>query len=152
MLILYQLIMPLLVCFSSATLGQHNGLEDAANLGWKLAATLDGWGSDALLRSYGEERHPVFRETGDDFIAARIQTDKEFFDRYSPERDAAEFAQAWKRHEAEVAPRVLTYEPHYEGSPIVAGPPGGARGERGIRRAATGPQPPMPVAPSRRSL
>ena len=52
--------------------GLNNGLEDVANLGWKLAAKLEGWGSDALLQSYSEERHPVFKETGDDFIAARI--------------------------------------------------------------------------------
>ena len=111
--------------------GLNNGLEDAANLGWKLAAALDGWGSDALLSSYGEERHPVFKETGDDFITARIRTDGEFFDRYNPERDPAEFARAWKQHESEVAPRVLTYEPHYEGSSIIFGPPGGASGAHG---------------------
>ena len=29
--------------------GLNNGLEDVANLGWKLAARLEGWGSDALL-------------------------------------------------------------------------------------------------------
>ena len=119
--------------------GLNNGLEDAANLGWKLAATLDGWGSDALLSSYGEERHPVFKETGDDFITARIRTDRDFFDRYNPERDPTEFAGAWKRHEAEVAPRVLTYEPHYEGSPIVFGPPGGASGAHGTHIFAARP-------------
>jgi 2-polyprenyl-6-methoxyphenol hydroxylase-like FAD-dependent oxidoreductase len=105
--------------------GLNNGLDDAANLGWKLAAKLKGWGSDALLRSYSEERHPVFRETADDFIEARIRADKEFFDRYNPERDRAAFERAWKDHEATAAPRVLTYEPHYEGSPVVFGPPGG---------------------------
>jgi hypothetical protein len=96
-----------------------------ANLGWKLAAKLQGWGSDALLRSYTEERCPVFRETAEDFIAARIQTDREFFDRYSPQRDRAEFEQAWKEHAAAAAPRVLTYEPHYEGSSVIFGPPNG---------------------------
>ena len=29
--------------------GLNNGLEDAINLGWKLAAKLDGWGGDTLL-------------------------------------------------------------------------------------------------------
>ena len=30
--------------------GLNNGLDDVANLGWKIAARLEGWGSDALLR------------------------------------------------------------------------------------------------------
>lgn len=119
--------------------GLNNGLEDAVNLGWKLAATLESWGSDALLQSYGEERQPVFKETGDDFITARIRNDRQFFDRYNPERDPAEFARAWKQHEAEVAPRVMTYEPHYEGSPIICGPPRGASGAHGTHTFAARP-------------
>ncbi|MFF4324836.1 SDR family oxidoreductase [Streptomyces sp. NPDC001568] len=35
------------------------GLQDAFNLGWKLAATLAGRGGEALLDSYHRERHPV---------------------------------------------------------------------------------------------
>ena len=31
--------------------GLNNGLDDVANLGWKLAATLKGWGGDALLQA-----------------------------------------------------------------------------------------------------
>lgn len=40
-------------------LGLHTGLQDAADLGWKLAAVLDGWGGERLLDSYGIERQPV---------------------------------------------------------------------------------------------
>jgi hypothetical protein len=119
--------------------GLNNGLEDVDNLGWKLAARLEGWGGDALLRSYGEERHPVFRETGEDFIAARIRTDRDFFDRYDPERDREEFERAWKEHEAASAPRVLTYEPHYEGSPVIMGPEGGVSGAHGTHSFAARP-------------
>jgi hypothetical protein len=36
-----------------------------------------------------------------------------------------EFERAWKEHAADAAPRVLTYEPHYEGSSIIVGPPNG---------------------------
>src|SRR5262245_47780012 len=111
--------------------GLNNGLDDVANLGWKLAARLKGWGSDVLLSSYTEERHAVFKETAEDFIAAYIQRDAEFFARYSPERDRAEFEQAWKEHAARATPRVLTYEPNYEGSPIVFGPPGGKSSAHG---------------------
>ena len=39
--------------------GMNTGLQDAVNLGWKLAATLGGWGPEWLLDSYNAERHPV---------------------------------------------------------------------------------------------
>ncbi|HEX4247852.1 MAG TPA: FAD-dependent monooxygenase [Pseudonocardia sp.] len=41
--------------------GMNTGLQDAANLGWKLAAAVRGWGDDALLDTYHAERHPVGR-------------------------------------------------------------------------------------------
>jgi hypothetical protein len=41
--------------------GMNTGLQDAANLGWKLAATLRGTAPPGLLDSYQEERHPVGR-------------------------------------------------------------------------------------------
>lgn len=103
--------------------GLNNGLEDVANLGWKLAAKLNGWGGDDLLRSYSEERRPIFKETAEDFIAARITHDGEFLARYNPARDKAEFEQAWKARENDVGARAKSYEPSYEGSGVVAGPP-----------------------------
>jgi 2-polyprenyl-6-methoxyphenol hydroxylase-like FAD-dependent oxidoreductase len=111
--------------------GLNNGLDDVVNLGWKIAAKLKGWGSDALLRTYTDERRPIFKETAEDFIEAGIQRDKEFLGRYSPERDRAEFERAWKEHANAAAPRVLTYEPNYEGSPIVFGPPSGVSSAHG---------------------
>lgn len=39
--------------------GVNLGLGDAMNLGWKLAATVRGEASDALLDSYTGERHPI---------------------------------------------------------------------------------------------
>jgi 2-polyprenyl-6-methoxyphenol hydroxylase-like FAD-dependent oxidoreductase len=35
------------------------GLQDAVNLGWKLAAALHGWAPAGLLDSYHDERHPA---------------------------------------------------------------------------------------------
>ncbi|MDH6133648.1 2-polyprenyl-6-methoxyphenol hydroxylase-like FAD-dependent oxidoreductase [Kitasatospora sp. MAA4] len=35
------------------------GVQDAFNLGWKLAAAVNGWAPDGLLDSYHTERHPV---------------------------------------------------------------------------------------------
>jgi 2-polyprenyl-6-methoxyphenol hydroxylase-like FAD-dependent oxidoreductase len=119
--------------------GLNNGLEDVTNLGWKLAAKLQGWGGDALLKSYSEERRPIFQETAEDFIAARIAKDGEFLDRYNPERDRAAFEAAWKAKAADVGSRVQDYEPNYEGSSVVAGPKGGvcsAHGEHSFKARA----------------
>jgi len=104
--------------------GLNSGLDDVANLGWKLAARLQGWGSDALLESYSEERRPVFKETATQFIEARIQSDRAILERCANARDRAEFEAAWSTMGETTAPRVLTYEPHYEGSPVICGPPG----------------------------
>jgi len=105
--------------------GLNNGLEDVVNLGWKLAAQIEGWGSDKLLQSYSEERHPIFKETGEDFIAGRIEWDRKFLECYNPERNREEFERAWAERKAGISDRLMTYEPNYEGSPVIAGPPGG---------------------------
>ncbi|TDW23952.1 FAD-dependent monooxygenase [Kribbella kalugense] len=39
--------------------GLNTGLGDAMNLGWKLAATVQGSAPDGLLDSYTSERHPI---------------------------------------------------------------------------------------------
>jgi rifampicin monooxygenase len=39
--------------------GLNLGLQDAANLGWKLAATVAGWAPAGLLDTYAAERRPV---------------------------------------------------------------------------------------------
>ncbi|GGW91364.1 FAD-dependent oxidoreductase [Streptomyces lomondensis] len=39
--------------------GLNLGLQDAFNLGWKLAAEVRGWAPEGLLDSYHAERHPV---------------------------------------------------------------------------------------------
>jgi 2-polyprenyl-6-methoxyphenol hydroxylase-like FAD-dependent oxidoreductase len=39
--------------------GMNTGIGDAVDLGWKLAASLLGFGGPALLESYGSERRPV---------------------------------------------------------------------------------------------
>jgi hypothetical protein len=119
--------------------GLNNGLEDVTNLGWKLAAALQGWGGGALLASYSDERRPIFKETGEDFIAARIEEEGDFLARYSPERNREEFVRAWDKLEAYGGNRVLIYEPHYEGSSVVMGPPNGvssAHGEHAYKARA----------------
>jgi 2-polyprenyl-6-methoxyphenol hydroxylase-like FAD-dependent oxidoreductase len=39
--------------------GLNLGMQDALNLGWKLAAEVNGWAPEGLLETYHSERHPV---------------------------------------------------------------------------------------------
>ncbi|MEU2394634.1 FAD-dependent monooxygenase [Streptomyces sp. NPDC007369] len=39
--------------------GMNVGIQDAVNLGWKLAAQVSGWAPPGLLDTYHRERHPV---------------------------------------------------------------------------------------------
>ncbi|MER5259474.1 MULTISPECIES: rifampin monooxygenase [unclassified Streptomyces] len=39
--------------------GLNLGVQDAFNLGWKLAAAVNGWAPEGLLDTYHGERHPV---------------------------------------------------------------------------------------------
>ena len=49
--------------------GLNLGLQDAANLGWKLAAEIRGWAPPGLLDSYQAERYPVGLDVIDDSLA-----------------------------------------------------------------------------------
>ncbi|MFC4946315.1 FAD-dependent monooxygenase [Pseudonocardia sp. GCM10023141] len=51
--------------------GLNLGLQDALNLGWKLAAAVQGWAPDGLLESYHAERHPVGERV---IMSSRAQT------------------------------------------------------------------------------
>ena len=51
--------------------GLNLGVQDAVNLGWKLAATVRGSGPDGLLDSYHAERHPIGARV---LATARAQT------------------------------------------------------------------------------
>jgi hypothetical protein len=43
----------------TGALGMNTGIGDAVDLGWKLAAVLQGWGGPLLLASYDAERRPI---------------------------------------------------------------------------------------------
>ncbi|GAB3565213.1 FAD-dependent monooxygenase [Amycolatopsis endophytica] len=45
--------------------GLNLGVQDAVNLGWKLAAQVRGWAPDTLLDTYEAERRPVAEEVLD---------------------------------------------------------------------------------------
>ncbi|WP_309056098.1 rifampin monooxygenase [Streptomyces sp.] len=52
--------------------GLNLGIQDAFNLGWKLAAAVTGWAPAGLLDSYHAERHPVAADVLDN-TRAQIQ-------------------------------------------------------------------------------
>jgi 2-polyprenyl-6-methoxyphenol hydroxylase-like FAD-dependent oxidoreductase len=52
--------------------GLNLGIQDAFNLGWKLAAEVGGWAPEELLDSYHTERHPV---AADVLSTTRAQTE-----------------------------------------------------------------------------
>ncbi|MFD3401949.1 rifampin monooxygenase [Kribbella sp. NPDC058693] len=45
--------------------GLNLGIQDAFNLGWKLAAQVRGWAPETLLDTYESERHPVAEDVLD---------------------------------------------------------------------------------------
>jgi hypothetical protein len=107
--------------------GLNTGLEDATNLGWKLAATLEGWGGETLLDSYEQERRPVFADVGE-LIAAGIGADRAFLERYDPKRDRSEFERAWRDLEHEESAFRFQREPCYADSELVCGAGDGRSG------------------------
>ena len=105
--------------------GINTGFEDARNLGWKLAAVLQGCAGPQLLDSYSAERQPVFASTAADFIEKSIREDRDFLNTYNPGKDRAAFEHGWDLRRTGASSEVGAFEPHYGGSPIVP-----ARSER----------------------
>jgi 2-polyprenyl-6-methoxyphenol hydroxylase-like FAD-dependent oxidoreductase len=111
--------------------GLNTGLGDAVDLGWKLTATLDGWGGPALLDSYQAERRPVqervIREatanmavTSPELLADNLDADDAAGMR--ARRAAAERIQRAKRPEFHSLDLVLGVR--LDDSPVIAREPG----------------------------
>ena len=107
-------------------LGYNNAIEDAVNLGWKLAAVIRGWGGPALLASYHAERHPAaVRNTGyargfADSLGG-FRADPELEDD-TPEGAAARATASayFDRHgRSEFNIPGITFGTRYDGSPIL---------------------------------
>lgn len=107
-------------------LGYNTAVEDAVNLGWKLAAVLKGRASPALLDSYGLERKPLAqRNTG---YARQFADSIGLFDAV-PELDddtpagtqaravAGEYLNGHVRREFNVPG--VTFGGRYDGSPVI---------------------------------
>ncbi len=107
--------------------GMNTGIDDVANLGWKLAAMVQGWGGGALLETYEAERRPIAlrntraaRRLGVSVSEVPIGT--------AIEADSSEGAVA----RAETGAYLANFQPEfdslgvqlgarYDGSPIIAG-------------------------------
>ncbi|WP_332712768.1 FAD-dependent monooxygenase [Pelagibacterium mangrovi] len=119
--------------------GINTGLEDARNLGWKLAATHEGWGGAMLLATYDEERRPVFASTAKDFIEKAIETDKAFLAEFDPQADRGAFEAEWTSRGSGARGEVNAYEPNYAGSSLVFGPDGALCNAKGSHSAKARP-------------
>ena len=108
--------------------GLNTGLGDAVDLGWKIAATLDGWAGPGLLDSYEIERRPiqerVIREatlnmgvTSPELVAAGLDEDNAAGE--SARRAAGARIQATKRSEFHALDLVL--DVRVAPSPVIAG-------------------------------
>jgi len=108
-------------------MGYNTSIDDAVNLGWKLAATLRGWGGPALLDTYEAERRPIAhrntafaREMADSLGRGVVSADVEA---PGPHGDAAR--DALRRHFQDHVHREFNIPGvqlglRYTGSPIVA--------------------------------
>ncbi len=106
--------------------GMNMGVADGVDLGWKLAAVLQGWGGPALLDSYQTERRPVHQwvldeavlnhaNLGDRFVTEGLEASGPEGDR--ARREAGARIQATKLREFATLGVVLGYR--YDDSPVV---------------------------------
>ncbi|MDL4774116.1 FAD-dependent monooxygenase [Actinomadura xylanilytica] len=104
--------------------GMNTGVQDAFNLGWKLAAVAGEGAPEALLDSYEAERRPVAEE-----LLARTERSLDFGVQESPGRDPLLAAIAVNR------PKRTQLAIDYPDSPLTRDLLGEAAGSRAGRRA-----------------
>ena len=103
-------------------LGMNGGVGDAIDLGWKLAATLQGWGGPKLLQSYEVER----RQVGERNVAASRYASlgrRKWRSLWRNLDELVPVAQVEQRKSNEMIGAELGYR--YIGSPVIADEPGG---------------------------
>lgn len=108
--------------------GMNTGLGDAVNLGWKLAATIRGWGGPALLASYAIERRPIAdrnrnacMENAMVILQYRDMVDPQLFDEDNQTGQAhrQHLAQFLATHDAENLSLGIELDVRYDNSPVV---------------------------------
>jgi len=106
--------------------GLNTGVGDAVDLGWKLAATIDGWAGPGILDSHELERAPLQRRVIDEAVANMSTLSPELLGEdlsaAGPRGDearalAAQRIQATKTREFHSLDLVLGHR--YESSPIL---------------------------------
>ncbi|MGE4431182.1 MAG: FAD-dependent monooxygenase [Sphingobium sp.] len=110
--------------------GMNMGVGDGVDLGWKIAAMLQGWGGPNLLASYEAERRPVHRAVIDEALAnfqVYVASIPPEIEDDTPEGAAmrhrlGEALQASKGREFNTLGTVLGLS--YEGSPLISAEPG----------------------------
>lgn len=111
----------------SGGFGFNTGIEDAANLGWKLAAVCNGWGGPKLLDSYESERRPIgIRNTAESGRLAAQIGDLQFPANIEDEDEAgaasrAEFHAELIKFKEEFASLGIQLGARYDGSPVIIG-------------------------------
>jgi hypothetical protein len=103
-------------------LGMNSGVGDAIDLGWKLEATLRGWGGPKLLESYEIER----RQVGERNVAASRYASlgrRKWRSLWRNLDELVAVAEVEQRKSNEMIGAELGYR--YAGSPIIADEPGG---------------------------
>ena len=110
--------------------GMNMGVGDGVDLGWKIAATLQGWGGADLLATYQTERRPIHRAVIDEAIssfASYLAAIPPEIEDDTPEGSQAR-AQLGKAISADKGREFNTLGTvlglSYEGSPIIAREPG----------------------------
>ncbi|MFT4510606.1 FAD-dependent oxidoreductase [Caballeronia sp. 15711] len=106
--------------------GMNLGIGDAVDLGWKMAAVLNGWGGDTLLDSYEIERRPVHLRVIEEAVinhassSQSLLVDKLEENSATGDRIRSEVGDrilAAKEREFDTLGVVLGYR--YEGSPVI---------------------------------
>ena len=92
--------------------GMNVSMQDAFNLGWKLAAVLQGWAMPALLHSYSGERQSIAKELIDfDREFARMFSAKPKTEADDDGVDPAEFQRYFVKQGRFTAGTATRYEP-----------------------------------------
>jgi len=110
--------------------GMNMGIGDGVDLGWKIAATLQGWGGPRLIDTYEAERRPIHRAVIDEAMANYAiagtmpppQLEDDGPEGEQIRRAVGMVIQSAKGREFNTLGTVLGLG--YEGSPIVSAEPG----------------------------
>lgn len=105
--------------------GMNTGVEDAVNLGWKLAAVNHGWAPEALLQTYEAERRPIgirntqsSRKLASDVATIQVPEALEQ-ESEAGERTRAELGRHLSGFTEEFASLGIQLGARYDGSPLI---------------------------------